>query len=342
MPADIREWVIERCYDCHSNQTRWPWYSALAPLSWWIADDVRRGRAGLNFSRWKDYTPRQRALGWRRSLQRIRENRMPPLQYSVLHPGAISELQLNRLETFLKEQEVDAADCLSPSELLAWPATPLSHTSQTLRGAFRVSGTLSQPLHLDNALLLGQGDLNLHGGIRGNGAILATGKLSIQGLTGQIGPLALVGLQGISLEGSTDCRLEALVHTPENLEVRGLQLERKQYFLMPVVGVNQSRVEFCRDDGQLGERIERQVLIRYGHDTYVIWDSEFQLVKTAITLEQALDAVETILKADPVTSTTRWRRRFRSSWKKRLKRLAIPGTPAIFELRADQAGFNEP
>jgi hypothetical protein len=176
MPADIREWVVERCYDCHSNQTRWPWYSSLAPLSWWIANDVRRGRAGLNFSRWNEYTPRQRALGWRRSLQRIRENRMPPMQYSVLHPGPMNELQLNRLETFLKEQEMDAADRLSAAELLAWPATPLTHASQPLRGAFRVSGTLSQPLHLDNALLLGQGDLNVNGGIRGNGAILATGK----------------------------------------------------------------------------------------------------------------------------------------------------------------------
>jgi hypothetical protein len=98
---------------------------------------------------------------------------------------------------------------------------------------------------------------------------------------------------------------------------------------------------FAETTASWGERIERQVLIRYGHGTYVIWDPEFQLVKTASTVDQALDAVETILKADPATSTTRWRRRFRDSWKKRLKRLATPGNPAVLELRADQAGFSE-
>src|SRR6516162_4122750 len=40
------------CYDCHSNQTVWPWYSNLAPVSWLIASDVKQGRAHLNFSEW--------------------------------------------------------------------------------------------------------------------------------------------------------------------------------------------------------------------------------------------------------------------------------------------------
>jgi hypothetical protein len=40
------------CYDCHSNETRWPWYSRVAPLSWMIGKDVERGRKALNFSQW--------------------------------------------------------------------------------------------------------------------------------------------------------------------------------------------------------------------------------------------------------------------------------------------------
>lgn len=53
--------VLRRaCYDCHSNETRWPWYSRVAPASWLTARDVREGRAELNFSAWNEYSTQQR------------------------------------------------------------------------------------------------------------------------------------------------------------------------------------------------------------------------------------------------------------------------------------------
>lgn len=105
MPEEIRPWIQESCYDRHSFQVRWPWYASVAPFSWWIADDVRRGRAGLNFSTRSDYTPRQRALGWRRSLQRIREHKLPPLAYQLLHPVSLDDEHIQKLENYLKERE---------------------------------------------------------------------------------------------------------------------------------------------------------------------------------------------------------------------------------------------
>jgi Haem-binding domain len=81
--------IIERsCRDCHSDETRYPWYSYVAPVSWWIRRDVVEGRTHLNFSRWSDYPPliRQRKLAGIAS--QIRDREMPLPEYVLLHPDA--------------------------------------------------------------------------------------------------------------------------------------------------------------------------------------------------------------------------------------------------------------
>jgi mono/diheme cytochrome c family protein len=79
------------CFDCHSNETVWPWYSRIAPVSYWVAFDTLRGRNHLNFSEWGT-----RPLGGRgeegESVSDIRElitrGEMPPDSYVGLHPAA--------------------------------------------------------------------------------------------------------------------------------------------------------------------------------------------------------------------------------------------------------------
>ena len=53
VPEDVYSSLIRSCGDCHSNQTRWPWYSRVAPLSWVITDDVNEGRRHMNFEDWE-------------------------------------------------------------------------------------------------------------------------------------------------------------------------------------------------------------------------------------------------------------------------------------------------
>ena len=76
------------CYDCHSNQTSWPWYSHVAPVSWLVAGDVKEGRAHLNFSEWT----RPGAEGELPSLGEVCEavtaRKMPLRSYVLMHPGA--------------------------------------------------------------------------------------------------------------------------------------------------------------------------------------------------------------------------------------------------------------
>ena len=61
--ADVKIMEIFQvaCYDCHSNETKWPWYSNIAPFSWIIADHVNVGRRALNFSTWENYTQEEKA-----------------------------------------------------------------------------------------------------------------------------------------------------------------------------------------------------------------------------------------------------------------------------------------
>jgi hypothetical protein len=75
--------VKQTCYDCHSNETTWPWYSYVAPVSWLIYNDVQEGRSRLNFSEWN--RP-QRGAGEIVSI--IQEGEMPPFQYLPMHPSA--------------------------------------------------------------------------------------------------------------------------------------------------------------------------------------------------------------------------------------------------------------
>ncbi|MGH2540798.1 MAG: heme-binding domain-containing protein [Actinomycetota bacterium] len=71
------------CFDCHSNETAWPWYTNVAPGSWLTQRDVDEGRATLNFSEWDRPQPKVDEL-----LEVVEEGGMPPRTYTLIHPAA--------------------------------------------------------------------------------------------------------------------------------------------------------------------------------------------------------------------------------------------------------------
>jgi hypothetical protein len=79
-----RDLTKRACFDCHSNETVWPWYSNLAPISWLVYRDVVEGRSRLNFSDWQNN--RLEGLGELTSI--INEGEMPPFQYLLMHSSA--------------------------------------------------------------------------------------------------------------------------------------------------------------------------------------------------------------------------------------------------------------
>lgn len=86
--------LVERsCYDCHSNETSWPWYSNVAPVSWLVINDVNEGRAALNFSTWGQGESEGGEIAGS-----VLEGTMPPGSYFITHPGArLSEQERNQL-----------------------------------------------------------------------------------------------------------------------------------------------------------------------------------------------------------------------------------------------------
>src|SRR5262245_36851808 len=63
-PAEVAALFRGACYDCHSDETKWPWYSHVAPVSWWLVGHVNDGRKRLNFSQWPHDDPRRSAKKW--------------------------------------------------------------------------------------------------------------------------------------------------------------------------------------------------------------------------------------------------------------------------------------
>lgn len=102
-PREIGAILRRACYDCHSNETRWPWYSYIAPLSWWIERHVELGRKELNFSEWESYYPttRKRKLQW--IGRALHEEEMPPWSYVMLQPtAALTQADLDTLEQWAR------------------------------------------------------------------------------------------------------------------------------------------------------------------------------------------------------------------------------------------------
>jgi hypothetical protein len=81
--------IVQRaCQNCHSEQTRWPWYSHVAPVSWLIARDVKEARSHMNLSRWPDYSVDERMLLLSAIGSAVRNHAMPVKRYLLLHPEA--------------------------------------------------------------------------------------------------------------------------------------------------------------------------------------------------------------------------------------------------------------
>jgi hypothetical protein len=83
-----RALVKEHCFQCHSNETEWTWYSNIAPGSWLIAYDVVRGRHKFNFSDWSNNSEDLDEM-----VEVIQEGEMPPIQYWIFHPSSRMDSQ---------------------------------------------------------------------------------------------------------------------------------------------------------------------------------------------------------------------------------------------------------
>ena len=88
VPAPVMSTLQRACFDCHSDETRWPWYASLPVASHLIERDVTAGRAQLNLSRWTQYNTFDRADLLDKICERASTGMMPPWQYRLMHSEA--------------------------------------------------------------------------------------------------------------------------------------------------------------------------------------------------------------------------------------------------------------
>ena len=89
VPANVQEILKSSCYDCHSNNTSYPWYANIQPVTWWLQDHVAEGKGELNFNEFLSYTPKKAHHKLEEVIEQLQEGEMPLKSYTVIHRNAI-------------------------------------------------------------------------------------------------------------------------------------------------------------------------------------------------------------------------------------------------------------
>ena len=89
LPPEVAAIFARSCNDCHSNQTRYPWYSNISPASWFLADHIDEGRAEMNFSEWGSYSRRMRETRLAAICAECEHGMMPLSSYTLIHRDGV-------------------------------------------------------------------------------------------------------------------------------------------------------------------------------------------------------------------------------------------------------------
>jgi hypothetical protein len=88
VPSNVKTVLEVACYDCHSNNTRYPWYANIQPGGWWLAHHIKEGKEELNFSDFGSYSRRRQINKLRSIVNSIKDATMPLSSYTLLHQDA--------------------------------------------------------------------------------------------------------------------------------------------------------------------------------------------------------------------------------------------------------------
>jgi hypothetical protein len=115
-PQEVATIIKSACYDCHSYQTKYPWYASIEPLSWWLQDHIEHGRDEFNMSTWTDYSTSRADHKLEEAIEYVEEEEMPLPSYTWIHGDArLTDQQREELtnwfaslrEQLPKEEEQD-------------------------------------------------------------------------------------------------------------------------------------------------------------------------------------------------------------------------------------------
>ncbi|CAM1368597.1 heme-binding domain-containing protein [Tenacibaculum sp. HL-MS23] len=87
-PKNINTLLQTSCYDCHSNNTSYPWYNKIQPIAWFLENHIADGKEELNFNNWDTYSTRRKNSKLKSIINQIKNNEMPLSSYTLIHKNA--------------------------------------------------------------------------------------------------------------------------------------------------------------------------------------------------------------------------------------------------------------
>ncbi|RCU43946.1 hypothetical protein EIZ47_02635 [Chryseobacterium lacus] len=106
VPANVAAILKVSCYDCHSNNTRYPWYSELQPGAWFMARHIKKGKEELNFDEFNNYSKRRKKAKIKSIISQIEKDEMPLKSYRMMHGNArLSADKKKELLDFFRDNE---------------------------------------------------------------------------------------------------------------------------------------------------------------------------------------------------------------------------------------------
>lgn len=104
VPETIQKKLQVSCYDCHSNNTQYPWYNKIQPVAWFLEDHIKEGKAELNFNEWDSLSSRRKASKLRSIIKQIENGEMPLDSYTLIHSEAtFTEAEEEELINFITQ-----------------------------------------------------------------------------------------------------------------------------------------------------------------------------------------------------------------------------------------------
>ncbi|NLP58958.1 heme-binding domain-containing protein [Lutibacter sp. B1] len=104
VPETIQKKLQVSCYDCHSNNTQYPWYNKIQPVAWFLEDHIKEGKSELNFNEWDSLSSRRKKSKLKSIISQIRDNEMPLDSYTLIHKEAVfTEAEAEELINFITQ-----------------------------------------------------------------------------------------------------------------------------------------------------------------------------------------------------------------------------------------------
>ncbi len=120
-PADVENVLRVGCYDCHSNETRYPWYAEVQPVGWWLNEHIKNAKGEVNFSEWGSYRVRRKFKKLEEMMTQVQKGEMPLPSYQLLHGDAkLSAEQTRRFLEWVGAMR-DTIKATTPADSLARP-----------------------------------------------------------------------------------------------------------------------------------------------------------------------------------------------------------------------------